>query len=95
MSTFHEIVKHIGVIREYPTGWKKELNLVSWNGGGVKYDIRDWDPLHEHMSRGVTLTEQEVINLMSAAYDYLKNENLINEKMAQEFEKFLINREEV
>ena len=30
MSTFYEIIKHIGVIREYPTGWKKELNIVRW-----------------------------------------------------------------
>lgn len=55
-----EIVESLGVIAEYPTGWKKELNLVSWNGGGVKYDIRDWDPSHEHMSRGVTLHEKEM-----------------------------------
>lgn len=95
MSTFYEIIKHIGVIREYPTGWKKELNIVRWGENDEKFDIRDWDPSHEHMSRGVTLTEQEIINLMSTACDYFKNENLINEKMAQEFEKFLINRGEV
>lgn len=55
-----EIVENIGVIASYPTGWSKELNMVSWNGGAVKYDIRDWDPGHEHMSRGVTLHEKEM-----------------------------------
>ena len=55
-----EIVENIGIIASYATGWTKELNLVSWNGGAVKYDIRDWDPAHEHMSRGVTLHEKEM-----------------------------------
>lgn len=55
-----DIVEAIGVISTYPTGWSKELNLVSWNGGTAKYDIRDWSPNHEHMSRGVTLHEKEM-----------------------------------
>ena len=36
-----ETVEHVGVISVYPTGWKKELNVVSWNGGNPKYDVRD------------------------------------------------------
>ena len=59
-----EIKEFIGVISSYPTGWNKELNLVSWNGGTAKYDIRDWDPEHEHMSRGVTLHEKEMRKLI-------------------------------
>ena len=55
-----EIVEEIGVIATHSTGWKKELNLVSWNGGQAKYDIRDWDPDHERMSRGITLSEKEM-----------------------------------
>lgn len=61
----YEIVKKIGVINRYPTGWSKEINLVSWNEGPAKYDIRDWAPDHEHMSRGATLTEQELARLMN------------------------------
>ena len=41
-----EITEHIGVLCVYHTGWKKELNLVSWNGNAPKNDIRDWDPDH-------------------------------------------------
>lgn len=62
-----EIKKHIGVITEHPTGWQKELNLMAWNGGTPKYDIRDWDESHERMGRGITLTETEmkrIIELM-------------------------------
>ena len=34
-----EIKEHIGVLCVYHTGWKKELNLVSWNGNApeVRY----------------------------------------------------------
>ena len=50
-----EIVEEIGVIATHSTGWKKELNLVSWNGGQAKYDIRDSDPGHRRMSLSTSL----------------------------------------
>ncbi len=58
-----EIVKAIGVLSESAKGWTKELNLVSWNDGAPKYDLRDWDPNHEKMGKGVTLTEDEIRKL--------------------------------
>ena len=58
-----EIVEEIGVIATHSTGWKKELNLVSWNGGQAKYDIRDWAPEHEKMGKGTTLSEEEIKKL--------------------------------
>ncbi|MBC6679584.1 YdbC family protein [Zhenpiania hominis] len=60
-----EIKERIGIITEYPTGWNKELNLVSWNGNAPKYDIRDWDPEHEHMSRGITFHPKEIRTLIA------------------------------
>ena len=54
-----EVVEHLGVVASYPTGWKKELNKVAWNGNAAKFDIRDWDESHEHMSRGITLHTEE------------------------------------
>ena len=62
-----EIVKHVAVLSTSPKGWTKELNLISWNGGSVKWDIRDWSPDHEKMGRGVTLTGNEMTALISAA----------------------------
>lgn len=59
-----EIKERIGVIKPYPTGWNRELNLVSWNGNPAKYDIRDWDPDHEHMSRGITLHPSEMRKIL-------------------------------
>ena len=58
-----EIKEHIGVITEGSKGWKKELNLISWNEGEAKYDIRDWSPEHEKMGKGVTLTTDELREL--------------------------------
>lgn len=76
-----DIVEHIGVISTYSTGWNKELNLVSWNGGQPKYDIRDWDMSHEHMSRGVTLHEKE----MRQVFELMKKRRVENRfKKAEE-----------
>ena len=59
----YEITKHIGVLSEGAKGWSKELNLVSWNDREAKYDIREWSPEHDKMSKGVTLTEEEIVQL--------------------------------
>lgn len=58
-----EIKENIGVLSEGSKGWKKELNLVSWNGREPKYDLRDWAPDHEKMGKGITLTVDEVKTL--------------------------------
>lgn len=68
-----EIKKHIGVIDEMSNGWSKELNIVSWNGGPYKYDIRDWDSSHERMSRGIALTEDQALKLYELMNKELKN----------------------
>lgn len=61
-----EIKEHVGVLKEYPNGWKRELNVVVWNGAEPRFDIRDWDPEHQYMSRGITLTSDEMISLCLA-----------------------------
>lgn len=61
-----EISKQIGIIGEGRGGWKKEVNLVSWNGKEPKIDIRDWSPEHDTMSKGITLTEDEARALVAA-----------------------------
>ena len=55
----YEIIEEIGVLSENTRGWRKELNLVSWNGAAAKYDLRDWAPDHEKMGKGITLTKDE------------------------------------
>lgn len=63
-----EIVEHLGVIGDADKPYQKEVNIVSWNRKEPKVDIRSWDESHEHMSKGVTLTDEEARNL----YEVLK-----------------------
>ena len=65
----YEIKEELGTLSESTKGWKKELNLVSWNGAPPKYDLRDWAPEHEKMGKGITLSADEVQEL----YEILKN----------------------
>lgn len=59
-----KITKELGVISETAKGWTRELNMVSWNDNEPKYDIRDWSPDHTRMSKGVGLTEEEMMKLV-------------------------------
>lgn len=62
-----EIKNHLAVLSTNPkTNWTKEANIVAWNGGAPKLDIREWDPDHERMSKGVILTEEEAKKLQAA-----------------------------
>lgn len=57
----YEVKRRITVLSEnQKTLWRKELNLISWNGANPKYDIRDWSPDHQKLSKGITLTEDEM-----------------------------------
>lgn len=67
----YEIIEELGVLSESAKGWTKELNLISWNGGAPKYDIRDWAPEHEKMGKGVTLNEDEAKKLVELLADKL------------------------
>ena len=60
-----DIIKKVGVLSEAASGWRKELNLISWNVGEPKYDLRDWAPDHEKMGKGLTMTEEEAKALLA------------------------------
>lgn len=59
----YEIQENCGVISESGKGWVRELNLISWNEGTPKYDIRDWAPDHSKMGKGIGLTKEELETL--------------------------------
>lgn len=59
----YEITRHCGVIATEKSGWTRELNIVAWNGGEPKYDIRSWNEDHTRMTRGITLTCEEAASL--------------------------------
>ena len=62
----YEIIKTLAVLSVGSKGWKKELNLISWNGREPKYDLREWSEDHTKMGKGVTLTESELQVLQEA-----------------------------
>lgn len=78
MSDFSfEIVERIGVLSTNSSGWSKEFNIVAFNGGTPKYDIRDWSPDHKKMGKGVSLTkeEAEVFSALVAKMYFDEKEN--------------------
>lgn len=64
-----EIMEHIGVLSESAKGWKKELNIVSWNGANPKFDLREWSPDYSKMGKGVTFTTDELKALRDILID--------------------------
>lgn len=68
----YSIIERIAVLTDGNNGWRKEVNLVSWNGGPAKIDIRDWSPDHERMTRGITLPEDAAEKLAVALAERYK-----------------------
>lgn len=56
----YEITKQIGFLSESAKGWRKGLNMVSWNDREPKYDLREWSPEHDKMGKGITLSKEEM-----------------------------------
>ena len=59
----YEILEEVAVLSENARGWRKELNLISWNGRPPKFDLSEWAPDHEKMGKGITLTNEEFAEL--------------------------------
>ena len=57
----YEIVERIAVLGERPRGWERQLNLISWNEGEPKYDIR--------MGKGISLSHDELAILKGILED--------------------------
>ena len=74
-----QIRAHLGEISNRKEGWKKELNLVSWNGQEPpKFDIRDWSEDHTKMGRGITLYDDEM-RRVTQYYTQFCNAKIISE----------------
>ena len=63
MAIKYEITENLGTLSTSSKGWTKELNMVSWNDREPKLDLREWSEDHSKMSKGVTLTREEVAEL--------------------------------
>ena len=92
MSDFRfRIIKHLGVLSTSRGGWQRELNVVSWNDMEPKFDIRDWDPSHEKMSKGVTLSAEEgyiLAELLNKALEPGKDSRFSGKRLCPRCGKF-------
>jgi hypothetical protein len=66
-----EVSRQLGVVGEGSKGWRKELNMVSWNGREAKLDLREWSPDHQKMGKGVTLSQDEAKALVALLSSFL------------------------
>lgn len=64
-----EVVKSVGVIAQNKSGWQREVNIIKWNEGKAKLDIRDWGPDHNKVGKGISLTKEEVAILKTLLED--------------------------
>lgn len=57
----------IEVLHQFPKAegalYRKELCVVDWYGHGPKYDLRGWNDDHTKMTKGISLTEDELREL--------------------------------
>ena len=74
-----QVLEHIATLSISETGWKKELNIISWNGAEPKYDIRSWKDDYARVGKGVTLFEDEM-NVLAAAIKQLHTTEKKKEK---------------
>ena len=73
MAIDFKIKKHMGELSRRNNGWTKELNIVSWMNAAPKFDIREWTQNHDKMSKGVTLTEDEMWRLYKILKQYFND----------------------
>lgn len=59
----------LGDLSVAANGWKKELTYTSWNNRDEKFDLRSWNPDHSAMTKGVTLTKEEILKLKDILND--------------------------
>ena len=74
MNVEFEIENELCVLSQRESGWKKELNQVSWSGKEARFDIREWSPDHSKMGKGITLSEDELYTLFSFLKNYFNDD---------------------
>lgn len=55
--------------------WSKHLTLTKWGDNDPKYDIRAWSEDWQNCSKGITLDDGELYDLMSLIENVLDGED--------------------
>ena len=71
-----EIIKECAVLKETPSGFKKALRIIAWNGNSPKLDLREWTSKGYSTAQGFTMTDEEAKILLEGLTEYF------NEKAA-------------
>ena len=56
----------LDTLLEFPddgSRYHKELNLIQWGRNPPKYDLRGWTKDRDEMTKGITLTREELLFL--------------------------------
>ena len=43
--------------------FRPTVTVTSWNGRAAKFDLRSWEPEYNAMTKGLTLTKEELLKL--------------------------------
>ena len=57
------IEEELGDLSVSSNGCKKQLRYTSRNGSNPKFDLRSWSDDHNAMTKGLTLTKEEMVKL--------------------------------
>ena len=67
----YEIVETVAKLSR-KGNWTLELNIMRWNDGEPKYDIRSWNEERTKCSKGISLVPGEAHALMQALKERLE-----------------------
>lgn len=69
----YEIIEEIGQVgKSTASGWSTRLNLISWNGGTPKLDIRSWNEDMSRMGKGISFSKEDAKDLAVLLSSYLE-----------------------
>ena len=80
----YDIKKRLGVVSRARNGWTKEMNLVAWNDGEPRYELRSWSPDHSRMGKGISLSLVEMGSLKKILDDVISSVTVVQEEQPQE-----------
>ena len=72
MAVTCDLISELAVLREN-NGYRKVVNIISWNGAEPKLDIREWTPENHCTKKGFTLSDEEAKILLTTLQDYFES----------------------
>ena len=65
----YDLHSEVAVLSETESGFSTEVNIISFNEGKKKIDIRKWDKKNDKMLKGISLSKEETLRLLEALKD--------------------------